>query len=87
MWIPAVDVLQLFLKLAQDFGRRGPLHVSAVILHGFHVSEATVDLADVGLDLVTPVRLQDDEGGTHPPVTHSGKGAPPNLNTQKHEIN
>lgn len=54
----------------------------AVILHGADVFEAAVDLADVGLDLVASVGLQDDEGRPHPPVSHSGYGAPPHLETQ-----
>lgn len=79
--IPVIDASESLLELAQDFGRRGPLHVPAVVLHGSDVLEAPVDLADVGLDLVASVGPQDDEGRPHPPVSHPGDGAPPHLET------
>lgn len=53
----------------------------AVVLHGSDVLEAPVDLADVGLDLVASVGPQDDEGRSHPSVSHPGYGAPPHLET------
>lgn len=59
----------------------------AVILHGLDISEAAVDLTDVGLDLVASVGLQDNESRSHPPVSHSGYGAPPHLETQDNIIN
>lgn len=81
-FLPVIDASECLLKLAQDFGGRGPLHMPAVILHGSDIFEAAVDLADVGLDLVASVCLQDDEGRSHPPVSHSGYGAPPHLETR-----
>ena len=57
-----------------------------VVLHGFDVFEAAVDLADVGLDLVASVGPQDDEGRSHPPVPHPGDGSPPHLETQTMNI-
>lgn len=53
--------------------------MSAIVFHGANIFEATVDLADVGLDLVASVGPQDYERSAHPPVSHSGKSAPPNL--------
>lgn len=70
--VPAVDASERLFELAQDFRGCGPLHLPAVVLHGAHISEAPVDLADVGLDLIASVGPQDDESGPHPPVTHSG---------------
>lgn len=82
-FLPVIDAPECLFKLAQDFGGRGPLHMPAVILHGSDIFEAPVDLADVGLDLVASVGPQDDEGRSHPPVSHSGYGAPPHLETHK----
>lgn len=81
--VPVVDVLQSLFKLAQDFGWGGPLHASAVIFHGLHVFKATVDFADVRLDLVASVGLQDDMGGAHTPVSHSSQSPPPHLDTEE----
>lgn len=55
--------------------------MATVVLHGPHVFEAAVHLADVGLDFVAAVSLEDDEGRSHPPVTHPGYGASPHLHT------
>lgn len=74
-----MDALEGLFKLAQDLGGGGPLHVPAVVLHGAHVPEATVDLADVGLDLVAAVGLQDGEGRSHASVPHSRYSSPPHL--------
>ena len=67
-----MDALQSLFELAQDLWGRGPLHVAAVVLHRSDISEALVDLADVGLDLVASVGPQDDEGRPRPSVPHSG---------------
>lgn len=77
--LPVVDAPQRLFKLPQDFGRRGPLDVLAMVLHGAHVLEFAVDVLDVGLDLVVLIGPQDDEGGSHAPVTHPGYGTAPYL--------
>ena len=77
--LPAVDAPQCLFKPPQDFGWRGPLDVPPVVLHGRHVLEAPVHFPDVGLDLVAAVGPEDDEGGSHAPVTHPGDGATPHL--------
>lgn len=51
----------------------------AVILHATHVFEASVDLTDVRLNLVSSVCSDDDEGGTHAAVTLSGQCPTPHL--------
>lgn len=66
-----MDAPQRFLKLAQDFRGRRPLDVPAAVLHGGHVLEALVDLANVRLDFVAAVRPQDDQRRLHPPVAHA----------------
>lgn len=85
--VPAVDASERLFELAQDFRGCGPLHLPAVVLHGSHVPEAPVDLADVGLDLMASVGPQDDEHRPHPPVTHSGYGSSPHLQTQHATVN
>lgn len=77
--IPVIDVPHGLLEPAQHFGRRGPFDVFPVILHAADVLEAAVYLADVGLHLVAAVGPQDDEGCSHPPVTHPGNSATPYL--------
>lgn len=79
-----MDALERLFKLAQNLGGRGPLHVPAMILHGSHVFEATVDLTDVRLDLVASVGLQDGEGSSHASVPHSGYSSSPHLKTRVH---
>lgn len=51
----------------------------AVVLHVTDVFEAPVDLTDVGFDLVTPISPDDDEGGAHAAITHSGQRPTPYL--------
>lgn len=82
MLVPVIDAPECLFKLAQDFGGRWPFHMLAVVLHGSDIFEAPVDLADVRFHLVASVGPQDDEGRSHPPISHSGYGAPPHLETQ-----
>lgn len=76
---PVIDVPKRLFKFAQNFRRCGPLYVLAVVLHVTDVFEASVDLADVRFNLVTPVSPDDDEGGAHAAVTHSGQRPTPYL--------
>lgn len=66
-----MDAPERLLKLAQDFWGRRPLDMAAAVLHGGHVLEALVDLADVRLDFVAAIRPQDDQRRLHPPVAHA----------------
>lgn len=66
-----MDAPERLLKLAQDFWGRRPLHMPAAVLHGGHVLEALVDLPDVRLHFVAPVRPQYDQGRLHAPVAHA----------------
>lgn len=82
--VPVVDAFERLFEPAQDFRGCGPLHMPAVVLHGSHISEAPVDLTDVGLHLIAPVGPQNDERCPHSSVTHSGYGSSPHLHTERH---